>query len=544
MTRTLRTTMMPLVAVLAVVLLALAAMTASPIEALAKDSGGTVSVYKVYNSKTGERLYTAQKAEKDGLVRKGWKYEGVGFYTPGKSATPVYRLYDAKGGQHLYTTNAMERNMLVNSYGWKYEKVAFYSSDAKKTAVYRVFNPKAKAPAARSYAIGAAARDKLVKAGQRNEGVGFYTVAAPTWTVKFNANGGKGTMKNQTIKRDHPTKLNKNTFTRAGYTFQGWGSGVKSSAWWVNGHVVTNLTGVGKTKTLYAVWKKNPTTKPTTSSSKPKTTSTLTTNSATATGSKNSTPASKYSYQIILPNGDNNVYVNHYFPVLVKTDDPAWKQDKLLLCGWDSGSMNAVWGDYADVNYVKQNGNFVVTEIGMQTTAGFLNRRLFSTAGSRELYVMKNGIKVASKKVTVKDDATLNAERRAFLDKKVKELGIDKMASEYDKVNAVWDYGFSKFKYKTIFKDAGGATRFLPMLREDLPWPFSGHLNCADGSVMAEYMLRTVGVKSSVEYGGYLAHQNLVVTFSNGETWTIDPSPAACATDVNALPKTALDKWK
>ncbi|MBQ8992339.1 InlB B-repeat-containing protein, partial [Candidatus Saccharibacteria bacterium] len=54
----------------------------------------------------------------------------------------------------------------------------------------------------------------------------LYTVlpnsACSVYTVRFNANGGTGTMSNQTISVGTATNLTMNTFTRSGYIFLGW----------------------------------------------------------------------------------------------------------------------------------------------------------------------------------------------------------------------------------------------------------------------------------------------------------------------------------
>ena len=48
-----------------------------------------------------------------------------------------------------------------------------------------------------------------------------FTTAIPTHTVTFDPNGGTGTLATQVA--NVPTALTANTFTRAGFTFAGWG---------------------------------------------------------------------------------------------------------------------------------------------------------------------------------------------------------------------------------------------------------------------------------------------------------------------------------
>ena len=88
----------------------------------------------------------------------------------------------------------------------------------------------------------------------------FYAKwTAIKYSVKFNANGGSGTMTNQTgIKYGTTVKLKANTFTRSGYTFNGWnrkadGSGTS----YADKASVKNLASTeGGLVTLYAQWKK------------------------------------------------------------------------------------------------------------------------------------------------------------------------------------------------------------------------------------------------------------------------------------------------
>ena len=73
-------------------------------------------------------------------------------------------------------------------------------------------------------------------------------------TVTFNANGGTGTMTDQTISYNTPTLLNPNEFTREGYTFQGWATTADGSVAYDDKGLVTFKR---RTTTLYAVWALN-----------------------------------------------------------------------------------------------------------------------------------------------------------------------------------------------------------------------------------------------------------------------------------------------
>lgn len=74
--------------------------------------------------------------------------------------------------------------------------------------------------------------------------------------VKYNANGGSGTMSNSTHIYGTAKALSSNSFTRDGYKFLGWStSSSATSATYSNGQSVNNLTSTANgTVNLYAVW--------------------------------------------------------------------------------------------------------------------------------------------------------------------------------------------------------------------------------------------------------------------------------------------------
>ena len=84
------------------------------------------------------------------------------------------------------------------------------------------------------------------------------TYTPNTYTVKFNANGGSGTMNVESFTYDTSKALYVNAFTRPGWTFLGWAeSATATTAKYTNGQTVKNLVTSG-TKNLYAVWKEYP----------------------------------------------------------------------------------------------------------------------------------------------------------------------------------------------------------------------------------------------------------------------------------------------
>ncbi|MGY3723751.1 MucBP domain-containing protein [Lactococcus garvieae] len=106
-----------------------------------------VNVYRLYNKKSMEHLYTADAYEYKHLpeLSSDWVREGINFkeYKKSDSTTvTVHRLYNPKSGEHLNTKDSYEVKVLTSK-GWKSEGVAFYAPKAGGKPVYRLFNPKA-----------------------------------------------------------------------------------------------------------------------------------------------------------------------------------------------------------------------------------------------------------------------------------------------------------------------------------------------------------------------------------------------------------------
>ena len=76
------------------------------------------------------------------------------------------------------------------------------------------------------------------------------------YSVKFNANGGTGTMANESFTYGTAKALTANAFTREGYTFQGWATSASGAKVYNDKQSVLNLTTTsGAVVNLYAVWK-------------------------------------------------------------------------------------------------------------------------------------------------------------------------------------------------------------------------------------------------------------------------------------------------
>lgn len=94
-------------------------------------------------------------------------------------------------------------------------------------------------------------------AATENAAVNLYAVwTANTYSVKFNANGGTGTMANESFTYGTAKALSANVFKRTGYTFSGWATSATGAVKYTDKQSVSDLaSAAGATVNLYAVWK-------------------------------------------------------------------------------------------------------------------------------------------------------------------------------------------------------------------------------------------------------------------------------------------------
>lgn len=85
--------------------------------------------------------------------------------------------------------------------------------------------------------------------------IAYANWVANSYTIKYNGNGGNGSMSNTSCTYDKSVNLTANAFTRDGYEFLGWATSATGSVVYKNGASVKNLTSTNNgTFNLYAVW--------------------------------------------------------------------------------------------------------------------------------------------------------------------------------------------------------------------------------------------------------------------------------------------------
>lgn len=145
-----------------------------PINQETPPASGKLLVYRFYIPQTGSHFWTTDLNERDSMIRAGYDYEGVAWYSSSNTSDkPVYRLYAPTLNQHLYTTDLNEKAILLASGGWIDEGVSEYVSPTPTASpVYRLYAPSL---ATHLYTQDPAERSRLIASGGWNdEGVAWY----------------------------------------------------------------------------------------------------------------------------------------------------------------------------------------------------------------------------------------------------------------------------------------------------------------------------------------------------------------------------------
>lgn len=133
-----------------------------------------ITVYRLYNTRNKEHLYTTDKNEMTVLLKiynSDWKYEGPAWMSPNSTGSKVYRVYNPRSGEHLYTKDSYEAKILSSKFGWRNEGKKFYS-DTKGLSVYRLFNSAA-GIGAHFVTRDAYEKNSLASRGWKYEGVAW-----------------------------------------------------------------------------------------------------------------------------------------------------------------------------------------------------------------------------------------------------------------------------------------------------------------------------------------------------------------------------------
>ena len=134
----------------------------------------TEAIYRLYNSWSGEHLYTREADERAHLIQIGWRDEGIGWYASLKGDA-IYRLYNPYEKFHLYTANQEERDNLMSK-GWLLDRTTIMSGGDH--VMYRELNPYER-PMRHNWTTNKEEHDRLVKIGWVAEEDTSFRYVAP-----------------------------------------------------------------------------------------------------------------------------------------------------------------------------------------------------------------------------------------------------------------------------------------------------------------------------------------------------------------------------
>jgi len=239
-----------------------------------------VNTYKVkYNANGGSgsmsdssHTYDVSKAlTANAFTRTGYTFAGWA-----TSAGGAVKYTNKESVKNLSTTNQATVNLYAvwtpNTYSVKYNANGGSGSMSNSSHTYdtaKALTANAYTRTGYTFAGWATSADGAVKYADKasvknltatNQAtVNLYAIWTPnTYSVKYNANGGSGTMSDSTHAYNEAKALTANAFTRTGYTFAGWATSANGEVAYTDGQSVSNLSGAnGGAVNLYAKWTPN-----------------------------------------------------------------------------------------------------------------------------------------------------------------------------------------------------------------------------------------------------------------------------------------------
>ncbi len=178
--------------------------------------------------------------------------------------TPLFSLNSIGSGWTLISASAVDTTNKTVTYVYAYGTSSAMTSLAPSTSTTAVFSSVTVAPTLTQaqYNTASATPNIVVNAyGIQTENLGVSTPAGiyamfhSGYYVKFDANGGTGTMPDQMIASGASTPLVYNTFTSStsGYVFKGWNTRADGAGTsYTDAQSVTDLAQTGENITLYA----------------------------------------------------------------------------------------------------------------------------------------------------------------------------------------------------------------------------------------------------------------------------------------------------
>ena len=206
-----------------------------------------------YNAET--ETFNLPTPTKTGYVFEGW-YENPQF--TGNKVEKITK--GTTGNKHFYAKWSLESYTIIYDLYGGVQAEDVITSYTIETETFNLPTPTREGYTFNGwFDVVSHEQVKKIEKGSTGGKIFYAGWTANTYYVKFNANGGTGSMSNQTFIYNNSDMLTANTFTRNGYLFVGWSLSPTSSSIAYNDNVtVSNLSPIdGDVINLYAVWRVN-----------------------------------------------------------------------------------------------------------------------------------------------------------------------------------------------------------------------------------------------------------------------------------------------
>ena len=240
---------------------------------LASTNGKTVTLYAqwgkgvtvTYNANSGKVSKKLKKVYHKSTygtlatpTRKGYAF--TGWYTKKNSGSKITSKtkVSKKSNHTLYAHWTNKKNKITYYLNGGKNNAKNPSGYYETTAAITLKNPTKTGYTFKGWYSDSKFKKKVTKIKKGSTGARkFYAKwVANTYTVRYNSNGGTGSMADTTsMKYGTSYKLRTNTFKRSGYIFAGWAAAPDGKVVYSDGASVMNLASDnGAVKTLYAKW--------------------------------------------------------------------------------------------------------------------------------------------------------------------------------------------------------------------------------------------------------------------------------------------------
>lgn len=163
-------------------------------------------------------------------------------------ANPYTVYYNANGGQGNIPSQSVEYDQTFNLTPNTFTRTGY---------TFQNWNTYSNAVGGRTFSDGQEVVNLAGKTSNKDR-ITLYAQWKPnTYTIRYDANGGEGSMNDTEAVYDKPVQLSAGDFTKSNYVLAGWSlnPGEQNSKDYLPEQTVQNLTSVDKdTVTLYAVW--------------------------------------------------------------------------------------------------------------------------------------------------------------------------------------------------------------------------------------------------------------------------------------------------